>query len=64
MTKLIRRLARDRSGATAMEYSLIVAGIALTIITALSLFADEGTGIFNQAMDAASTAMEASNADS
>ena len=33
MTNLIARFVKDESGATAIEYGLIAAGIALAIIT-------------------------------
>ncbi len=33
MTKLIARFAKNESGATAIEYGLIAAGIAVAIIT-------------------------------
>jgi pilus assembly protein Flp/PilA len=36
MTKFIARLARDESGATAIEYGLIVALIAVVIIGAVT----------------------------
>jgi pilus assembly protein Flp/PilA len=36
MTKFIARLAGDESGATAIEYGLIVALIAVVIISAVS----------------------------
>lgn len=36
MTRFIARLARDESGATAIEYGLIVALIAVEIISAVS----------------------------
>ena len=36
MSKLISRFVRDESGATAIEYGLIAALIAVVIITALS----------------------------
>ncbi len=32
MTNLVKRFAKDESGATAIEYGLIAAGIALAII--------------------------------
>jgi len=35
MANLIKRFANDESGATAIEYGLIAAGIALAIITAV-----------------------------
>lgn len=36
MTKLLREFVADESGATAIEYGLIAAGIALAIIPALN----------------------------
>ena len=36
MTKVIARLVHDESGATAIEYGLIVALIAVVIITAVA----------------------------
>ncbi|MET4389400.1 pilus assembly protein Flp/PilA [Bradyrhizobium sp. F1.4.3] len=36
MTNLISRFAKDESGATAIEYGLIAAGIALAIITVVN----------------------------
>ena len=36
MNKLISRFVRDKSGATAIEYGLIAALIAVVIITALT----------------------------
>lgn len=36
MTKFMTRFAKDESGATAIEYGLIVALIAVVIITAVS----------------------------
>jgi pilus assembly protein Flp/PilA len=36
MSNLIKRFARDESGATAIEYGLIVALIAVVIITAVT----------------------------
>jgi pilus assembly protein Flp/PilA len=36
MTKLFKRFANDESGATAIEYGLIAAGIAVAIITAVN----------------------------
>ena len=35
MTKLLNKLARDRKGATAIEYGLIAAFIALAIVGSL-----------------------------
>jgi len=36
MKTLLARFAKDESGATAIEYALIAAGIALAIITAVN----------------------------
>ena len=36
MKKLITRFAKDESGATAIEYGLIAAGISLAIIAAVN----------------------------
>ena len=36
MTNLLARFAKDESGATAIEYALIAAGIALAIIGAVN----------------------------
>jgi len=36
MKSLIQRFAKDESGATAIEYGLIAAGIALAIIAAVN----------------------------
>ncbi len=53
MTKFMTRFAKDESGATAIEYGLIVALIAVVIITAVSTlggklntaFTDINTGL-------------------
>ncbi|MCJ8323694.1 MAG: Flp family type IVb pilin [Rhizobiales bacterium] len=36
MTKLVSRFLKDESGATAIEYGLIAAGIAVAIIAAVN----------------------------
>jgi pilus assembly protein Flp/PilA len=36
MTNLIKRFAHDESGATAIEYGLIAAGISVAIITVVN----------------------------
>jgi pilus assembly protein Flp/PilA len=36
MTNLVERFARDESGATAIEYGLIAAGISVAIITVVN----------------------------
>jgi len=42
MSELILRFVKDRSGATAIEYGLIAAGIAVAIITVV---ASVGSGL-------------------
>ncbi|MCO5146232.1 MAG: Flp family type IVb pilin [Aquamicrobium sp.] len=41
MTKIFARFAKDESGATAIEYGLIAALIALAVITGAGLIGDE-----------------------
>ena len=41
MSKIFARFAKDESGATAIEYGLIAALIALAIITGAGLIGDE-----------------------
>jgi pilus assembly protein Flp/PilA len=41
------RFVKDQSGATAVEYGLILAGIAVAILAALSLIGTNIAGIFN-----------------
>lgn len=47
MTKLIKRFAKDESGATAIEYGLIVALIAVVIITAVTTVGTNLSGKFD-----------------
>ena len=47
MTNLISRFVRDESGATAIEYGLIAALIAVVIITALTTIGTKLTATFN-----------------
>ena len=56
MTTLIRRFLRNDSGATAIEYGLIVGLIFLVIVGAVSLFASKATGTFDKVSTAVSTA--------
>ena len=46
-SKLMTRFGRDRSGATAIEYGLIAALIAVAIIAALTLVGDDMEATFN-----------------
>ena len=56
MTTLIRRFLKEDSGATAIEYGLIVGMIFLVIVSAVSLFAGKATGTFDKVSAAVSTA--------
>jgi pilus assembly protein Flp/PilA len=51
--RLIARFAADQTGATAIEYGLIIGLIALAIVGALSQFSDS----FNQTMGRINTAL-------
>lgn len=46
MTKFVSRFMNDESGATAIEYGLIAALIAVVIITAVSALGTKLTGVF------------------
>ncbi|MDZ4365192.1 Flp family type IVb pilin [Brevundimonas sp.] len=52
MRRLIARFVQDRSGATALEYGIIMALMFLVMLGALSAFGGTGSGIFTRAMDA------------
>jgi pilus assembly protein Flp/PilA len=51
MTKFMTRFAKDESGATAIEYGLIVALIAVVIITAVSTLGDKLNAAFKSIND-------------
>ncbi len=46
MKSLFARFAKDESGATAIEYALIAAGIAVVIITAVNLIGTNLSAMF------------------
>jgi pilus assembly protein Flp/PilA len=48
MKSLLARFAKDESGATAIEYGLIAAGIAVAIITAVNTVGTNLTTTFNR----------------
>ena len=52
MQRVFRRFLRDDSGATAIEYGLIAAGIAVVIITAVQLVGTNLSGTFNNVANA------------
>ena len=54
MTKLVKRLVKDESGATAIEYGLIAAGISVAIIAVV-----QGLGSqLNTTLGSVSTALK------
>jgi pilus assembly protein Flp/PilA len=52
MSKLFARFLKNQSGATAIEYGLIAAGIAVVIITAVQLVGTNLSGTFNNVANA------------
>jgi pilus assembly protein Flp/PilA len=48
MTTLMKRFAKDESGATAIEYGLIAALIAVVIITTLGTLGNNLKNVFNK----------------
>ena len=46
MSKFVTRLLNDESGATAIEYGLIAAGIGLVIISGIATLAGGLNGLF------------------
>ncbi len=51
MIHLLRRLARSRKGATAVEYGLIVSLVVITMVAALQGLASTTTGMWNNISD-------------
>ena len=52
MNKLVLRFLKDNSGATAIEYGLIAAGIAVAIIVAVNATGAAVKGTFNSVANA------------
>jgi pilus assembly protein Flp/PilA len=52
MNKLFTRFLKNESGATAIEYGLIAAGIAVVIITAVKLVGTNLTATFDSVANA------------
>lgn len=48
MTKMMKRFAKDESGATAIEYGLLASLIAVGIIAALTTLQGKLTGTFTK----------------
>lgn len=51
MKNLVARFAKDESGATAIEYGLIAALVAVVIIAALTTLGDNLTATFDAVSD-------------
>jgi pilus assembly protein Flp/PilA len=52
MRKLVQRFARDESGATAIEYGLIAAGISVAIIVTVQTLGTNLTATFTTVSNA------------
>ena len=50
MRRFLSRFRRDESGATAIEYGMILALMFLVILGTMQVFGGTGSGIFNTAM--------------
>lgn len=50
--KKIMNFLKDESGATAIEYGLIAAGIAIVIIVAVNTVGNDLVGVFNEISNA------------
>ncbi|WP_426029115.1 Flp family type IVb pilin [Brevundimonas sp. TWP2-3-4b2] len=57
LRRFLTRFRRDESGATAIEYGMILALMFLVILGALQAFGATGSGVFNAAMDRLRAAM-------
>lgn len=56
MTKFVTRFLKDESGATAIEYGLIVALISVIIVTAVTTLGTNIRGAFQKAATATTAA--------
>ena len=56
LNKLLKAILEDRSGATAVEYGLIVALIVIAMISALNTFANETINMWDRVSTAMSNA--------
>jgi len=56
MTDLVRRFANDESGATAIEYGLIAAGISVAIITVVNTLGSQLKATFTNISSQLATA--------
>ena len=56
MKKFINKIRKDESGATAIEYGLIAALIAVVLITSLGVLGNNISGRFSQISNSVGTA--------
>jgi pilus assembly protein Flp/PilA len=56
MTSLLKRFANDESGATAIEYGLIAAGISVAIITVVNTLGSQLQSTFSSVSSQLATA--------
>ena len=56
MTLILKRFANDESGATAIEYGLIAAGISVTIITVVNTLGSQLKSTFSNISSQLATA--------
>ena len=54
---VLKKLGKDTTGATAVEYGLIIALIFLAMIAALQGVGNESTGVWNEVSDTSVDAM-------
>lgn len=57
MRRFLSRFRRDETGATSIEYGIILALMFLVILSALTAFGGTSSGIFNSAMNTIRAAM-------
>lgn len=57
IARFIKKFARDEEGVTAIEYGLIAALIAVTIIAAVTLVGDNLVLVFTEISDALAAAL-------
>ncbi len=64
MTKFLTKLRRNEEGATAIEYGLIAALVAIGLITALGALGGSLSTIFGEASTTLDTSVDATDTDS
>ena len=58
LSKILTEVAKDNSGATAVEYGLIVSLVVIACVSAMSSVADETTGLWAIVTDKTSAVMK------